>query len=66
MKNTSIERTEQYIYKANTWSWDILAAKGSNYAKIIKTIGGISRPYHMFATHMIYAGGKGKDVQNAR
>ena len=51
-------------FQANDPSWDFFAAKGINYAKILKTgSDGQSRPYHIMATHLI-AADKRPDTRN--
>jgi endonuclease/exonuclease/phosphatase family metal-dependent hydrolase len=51
-----IVASQQMVYKA-CGSSDCLAAKGVQYARVEKTVGGRSKLYHVFGTHMQgYAG----------
>ena len=45
-------------------SEDYLAAKGAKYARVVKTVGGESRPYNIFGSHM--QASKGEEADNVR
>ncbi|OQR86894.1 hypothetical protein ACHHYP_20439 [Achlya hypogyna] len=47
-----ILREAQHIYRGACHYSDCLAAKGVKYARINKTVGGVSKAFNIFATHM--------------